>query len=340
MDKNNTFYVDAHEILGVLDKSVEQGMSLAPLLTDLGLSPQLLDDPRAKIDMEDCWRIITAHQNIIQEETHLMSTRPLKRGTTRFVFSNLTHCENLLDGLELLADTYNVLHGGNYNFVKKRGDAISFIVDDKDFHYSRKANSFVIEFALIRIHCALTCLVGREIKPLRICTKRKGIAHDKHHLNIFDCAVNFDHPHYELVYASDRGTLPFNKIDDIGLSSHLLADYLSIVRQRPKVLLEDVLVRKVIDKIMQGFQGQEEVALAIGMSVPTLRRKLKQQEVSFRELLDKVNSELAVNDLLDQVAPADVAEKLGYCDVRSFKRAFKRWFGVSPAAFLKKGSLQ
>ncbi len=335
MDNSNKFYIDVKDILGVLETSVEQGMSVQALLNDLDLSPQLLDNPHAVIDMEDCWRIITAHQNIIQEETHLMSTRPLKRGTTRFVFSNLIHASNLIEGLELLADSYNVVHGGNYNLVRKRGNTLSYIVDDKDFHYRDQANNFAIEFALIKIHCALTFLIGGELKPIKICTKRPRITHDNHHLNFFDCNVNFDHPHYELAYDVDQSSLPFRKVEDIDLSAHLLGNYLSIVKQQQKDIFENTLIKKVTNKIKQDLRNQEDVAAAIGMSVATLRRKLKSQGTNFRDLLDKVNSELAVNDLLDQIPPADVAEKLGYCDVRSFKRAFKRWHGQSPAAFLK-----
>ncbi len=340
LDRRKKFYVDVVDILSILEPSIEQGMSVPSLLEDLDLPMDLLDDPGKRIEMEDCWRIITAHQNIIQEESHLISTRPLKRGTTRLVFSHLTHCQNLHEGLELLADTYNVVHGGNYNFVRKRGNFLSYIVDDEEFHYRDHGNNFALEFALLKIHCALTFLVGRELKTIRMATKRERIIHDDHHLNFFDCNILFGHPSFELVYDSSESLAPFRQVDEIDLSAHLLDNYLSIAKRGRKDVFENTLVKKVISKIRQDMRSQEEVALAIGMSVPTLRRKLKLQGTSFRDLLDKVNSELAVNDLLDQIPPADVAEKLGYCDVRSFKRAFKRWHGKSPAAFLKQNSPQ
>lgn len=338
MDNHNKFYVDAQDIMSILEPSVERGICVQPLLQDLGLSPQLLDEPQARIELDDCWRIIAAHQNIIQEETHLMSTRPLKRGTTRFVFSNLIHCSTLMEGLDLLADTYNIVHGGNYNFVRKRGNIVSYIVDDKNFHYRDHANNFAIEFALIKIHCALTYLVGTELTPIKISTKRAKIVHDNNHLQFFDCNINFNHPIYELAYDNQQAQLPFRKVQEIDLSSHLLGNYLSIVRHRQRNIFENTLVKKVMNKMKQDIRNQEDVAALLGMSVPTLRRKLKSQGTSFRELRDKVNSELAVNDLLDQIAPADVAEKLGYCDVRSFKRAFQRWYGQSPAAYIKQNT--
>ena len=335
MDNNNKFHVDTKDILGILQTSVEQGFSIESLLEQLGLSPKLLDDPLASISLADSWRIISAHESLIQEETHLMSARPLKSGTTRLVFSNLSRCSNLKEGLEQLADTYNVVHGGNYNFVKKRGDTLSLIVDDKEFHYRQQANDFAIEFALIKIHCVLTYLIGGEIKPVKLCTKRAPMSSDAHHLGFFNCGINFGHSHYELSYSSSEYLRPFRPITELDISARLLDDYLAITVPYQPSMAGARLVNSVENAIKQGGRNQSTAAKSMGMSVPTLRRKLKFYGTNFRCLVDKVNSELAINDLRDRVPLDDIAEKLDFCDVRSFKRAFKRWHGISPAVFLE-----
>ena len=63
----------------------------------------------------------------------MMSARPLRRGTTRVVFSNLARCRTVLEGLEVIAETYNIAHGGDYNQVQKKGRSISYVVDDRNF---------------------------------------------------------------------------------------------------------------------------------------------------------------------------------------------------------------
>lgn len=335
MSKHNNYYIDTEDILGILEPSVEEGLSVEALLQSLNMPPDLLTAPNARVTLSDGWRIANAHQSVIQEETHLMSRRPLKRGTTRFVFSNLVRCKTLQDGLEMLADTYNIIHGGNYNFVKRRGNCLSYIVEDSEFHYREHANNFAIEFALIMIHCAITYMAGHRINPVKVCSKREQIAHQNHHLNVFSCNIHFGHPHYELAYDISAADTGFRPVEDIDLSVHLLEYCIAQADEHKSEIYETALIQRVSQQIEHGIHSQAEISVALGMSVATLRRKLKSQGTNFRTVLDKVSSELAVAALIDRRSVDDVAEQLGYCDIRSFKRAFKRWQGISPAAFLR-----
>lgn len=340
MNTLRPFCVEVKDVMSLMEKSIEQGMSIAQLLQDLDLPPHFLDNPNALIDMDDCWRIIVANQNAIHEESHLMSTRPLKRGTTRLVFSSLYHCQNLLEGLQILAETYNIIHGGDYNFVRKRGNNLSYIVDDRNFHYSVKPNPFAIEFALLKIHCAVSYLTGRQLKLVRMSSKRATLPTHHHHLHLFDTKLQVKQDYYELAYQSDQAMLPFRAKEGIDIAGNIYAHYLSMLQRRNRDVYNNTFIQEVMGKIKQGFtlQGtpsQEIIAGDIGMSAATLRRRLSDHGANFQQLLDKVNSELAVNHLHEQLPPADVAEKLGYSDVRSFKRAFKRWYGISPAAYVR-----
>ncbi len=338
MEASPAFSVEARDILGLMHKSIEQGVSVKALLADLGLPLDLLDDPATLVDMEDCWRLIAANQNAIHEESLLLSSRPLKRGTTRLILSNLNHCRDLKEGLESLAETYNVIHGGDYNFVRKWGNFLSYMVDDSDFHYRVQPNVFAIEFALLKIHCAVCCLAGRQLKLVRVATKRKQLpTHERHYLQLFNGKVLVDQPHYELVYSGEQAALPLQTDKGIDVSGNIYADYLSLWRDQ-QAIDDDHFVQKVMQYIrreaLRGVRSQELVAAAIGMSVATLRRKLESRDTNFRLLQDRVNNEIAVNCLCEQMPPVEVAEKLGYSDVRSFKRAFKRWHGLSPADYL------
>ena len=329
------YLVSAKDVLSILQASLDQGLSVESLLSDISLPKDLLTVPNAQIRMDDCWNIIAAHQNILHDETHLLSSRPLMRGTTKHIFSSLTNCSTLLEGLSMVADTYNVVHGGNYNAVRNRSTGLSFVVDDSDFHYRDSGNDFAIEFALLRIHCVLTYLIGQPLAIKKIATKRVPDAQDHHHLDVFNCAVQFNHRCYELVYESQEAQRPFRRVEKIELSAHLWNNYLSIVTQNDGAISTNGVANGVIDQLRNGYLLQKDIAGELCMSTATLRRKLKQERTTFRKLSDRVHRELAANDLMDRVPIEDVAEKFSYADVRSFKRAFVRWHGQSPASFIK-----
>ena len=65
-----------------------------------------------------------------------------------------------------------------------------------------------------------------------------------------------------------------------------------------------------------------------------MQRRLADEGVRFRELLNHVRFEVAV-ELLRDLKPSvsEIARRLGYDDSSNFARAFQRIAGVSPAAW-------
>ncbi len=74
------------------------------------------------------------------------------------------------------------------------------------------------------------------------------------------------------------------------------------------------------------------MAKSFGMSERTLRRKLVDEGLAFRELLDLVRQDLWALYFMEDKRPlGEVALLLGYSDLSAFTRAHKRWFGRAPS---------
>ena len=70
------------------------------------------------------------------------------------------------------------------------------------------------------------------------------------------------------------------------------------------------------------------------MSERTLRRRLAEEGLWFRGLLDEIREQLAEELLITGgLSVAEVAERLGYVEVSSLSQAFRRWKGVGPRAY-------
>ncbi|MDO9236672.1 MAG: AraC family transcriptional regulator ligand-binding domain-containing protein [Aquabacterium sp.] len=70
------------------------------------------------------------------------------------------------------------------------------------------------------------------------------------------------------------------------------------------------------------------------VSSRTLIRHLRDEGLTYQQLLDGVREELACWLLVQtQLSVEAIAERLGYMDTSNFSRTFRRWLGVSPRAF-------
>jgi AraC-like DNA-binding protein len=74
-----------------------------------------------------------------------------------------------------------------------------------------------------------------------------------------------------------------------------------------------------------------DTARALHMSARTLHRRLEQEGARFGEVLDEVRLDLARRLLTDQsLTLGEIAMRLGFADLATFSRAFKRWTGQPP----------
>ena len=75
------------------------------------------------------------------------------------------------------------------------------------------------------------------------------------------------------------------------------------------------------------------VARRMNLSERSLRRRLEAAALSFRELVDSVRHEHALELLVDsEVSLKEVSFLLGFSEPSAFSRAFRRWTGTSPRA--------
>jgi AraC-like DNA-binding protein len=81
-------------------------------------------------------------------------------------------------------------------------------------------------------------------------------------------------------------------------------------------------------------RDMKAVARAVGLSVRSLRRRLRQEGTSFADLADDTRATRAKLLLAeDGRAIEQAAYELGFSDPRAFQRAFKRWTGTTPSEF-------
>lgn len=86
--------------------------------------------------------------------------------------------------------------------------------------------------------------------------------------------------------------------------------------------------KKLWKMIPSGNFTVEVVAEELGVSVRTLQRKLQLENTTFKEVLQSAQKFMAIQYMREkQLSAEEIAFLVGYSEVSSFARAFKRWTG-------------
>lgn len=104
--------------------------------------------------------------------------------------------------------------------------------------------------------------------------------------------------------------------------------------ERPSAFRREV-EQRMEALLATGEVGIDRIAGDMGLSRQTLYRRLKDEGVTFEELLDRLRHRLALRYLKqDRLSVKAASYRLGFSDPAAFSRAFKRWTGASPRALL------
>ena len=93
-------------------------------------------------------------------------------------------------------------------------------------------------------------------------------------------------------------------------------------------------VRRLLLSQPAGAVTEEDVARAMFVSKRTLARRLQREGTGYRQIRENLLSELAARHLRESDLTVEaIAALLGYHDTANFRRAFRRWFNVTPSDF-------
>jgi len=92
--------------------------------------------------------------------------------------------------------------------------------------------------------------------------------------------------------------------------------------------------RLLIDLLPSGKADQELVSSRLNRSSSTLQRQLQGEGITYREVLESTQRNLAETYLREQKhSHAQIAYLLGFSEQSNFSRAFKRWTSMTPRQY-------
>ena len=152
--------VSFERIEPLLEQARAADLDIDELFKSLDLSPAEINaSVRDTISLADYYRIQNRLSILFGDETVHLSSRQLLQGSTDFVLQHVSDSKNLFETMQVIARSYNLLHGGEYNSVSKHRGLIEYVIDDRAFPYVANQPAeylyFSTECILIFLHCML-----------------------------------------------------------------------------------------------------------------------------------------------------------------------------------------
>lgn len=118
-------------------------------------------------------------------------------------------------------------------------------------------------------------------------------------------------------------------------------DVLDWLTPRPSVTLPLTLAERVAVTLARDLgttaPSIDQVAQSVALSKRSLHRQLAAEGTSYQRLLDGLRRDEALRQALDEERQFKaIAGAVGFSDQRGFRRAFKRWTGVTPQQFRRR----
>jgi AraC-like DNA-binding protein len=188
-------------------------------------------------------------------------------------------------------------------------------------------------FALL-LQALVESILGTALSDARFSFEFAAPAYTRVYADYFHSAVRFSQPDNQLQLPAELALTPNASGDP---HSYTLARELcqKLLNEAPGVAQSTTdRVRHLILSKPAGSVNEEDIASALFISKRTLARRLQREGSAYRDIREQLFAELAARHLRDtELTVEAIALLLGYHDAANFRRAFRRWYQLSPHEF-------
>jgi AraC-like DNA-binding protein len=173
-------------------------------------------------------------------------------------------------------------------------------------------------------------LTGQPFYPEKIYLLGSAPAHAHKYAEIAHCNVVFGADYNALVFTKAQLDIPIQTANTI--SQRLLTQQCetALKKVQSNTLLTD-RIREIISLYLDSSPSISFIAEKLRVSERTLRRRLNDEGINYRDLMQSVRLETAAYYLSStQMRIDQIADLLGYSETANFRKAFRAFTGQSP----------
>jgi AraC-like DNA-binding protein len=295
----------------------------ARLLRGLPVTLESLADPATRVPLRVCEAIVARGLELTREPAlgvHMgMAMRVSSHGFLGFAAMT---ANTVREALELAARFASTRTSALALALHVEGELASVAIEERTPLPGALREVLVLAL-VIGLWQLGNQLTGKQLEGIGEC----AFARPK--FAIPDARLRFDRPVHRLVFPASELELPLVTAD--AAAKRLASEQLE---RELAALAEAELVTRVRAAMRENLPTVVELAKQLKMSPRTLKRRLAELGTTFSALRDDQRRQRALLLLDDRsLSISEIAARLGYTELPNFTRAFKKWTGITPAAY-------
>jgi AraC-like DNA-binding protein len=310
----------------MLEVCARRGVGTVDLLKTANIDPASFDQFNARIPADKKNRIWDeAHKRTGNEHLGLCAAEIVPFGGYGVLDFLLFASSTLDEALKRTARFYRILNDRAELRLEKHKNVVLAELCKPDSSASPHMLGLSAEFSFAMMLLRFGSVSGKALKPEKVYFTHLPPHDTSHHRKLFRAPMLFGQDVNRLVFNKDFLNAPLPQSDP-ELAETLELHAGRILKRLPA---ENDIAMQVSDvlraRLCGGDVSLKATAKALAMSERNLQRTLCGQAVTYRELLDKLRYELALDYIAQQVEASEITRRLGFSETSTFYRAFQRW---------------
>lgn len=318
-------------VLAIVRAMEADGVDVDAILQELGMDPALLQGGYSRYSQEQVSRLWRRAIELTGDiDFGLKVAAQVRPGTFHAVGYAMSCSATLARALHRFAFGCRVISDSATAVLTERGDTSRL-----EFYFDTGGAPPIyqtVETVIASVVSFLRWIINEPIAPLAVHHRHPNSGPSGNYARFLGCAVLHGQAHDCVVFRkSDLQRLILSGDEELAaLFDGVVKRYLEQrMAGRFAVRVRDNLIAQ----LQHGPPSKAVTARMLRMSERTLLRRLKSEGTSFRDVVNQLRQELALQYLQrGEMTISEIAYRLGFSDEGAFSRAFKRWTGRRPSA--------
>jgi AraC-like DNA-binding protein len=308
-----------------------RGLDLTDALRDAQITDELLGQDATRVTPAQANRLIQAMWVATDDELFGAGPRPVPRGTFKMMTLGLIHAPDLRTAIARYVEFSNIATGFEAVGLDV-GETSTRLYLDPTGH--TQTDQLLVDVLMAVFHRFSGWLIGERISLDSVDLPGAAPAHAAEYLLIYGVAPAFETRRAAITFSSRYLRAPVIRSE---------GDLMEFIRTSPNDLLfrqdyqptTSSRVRRMIERRKADEAVTvDDVAKRLTVSAQHLRRLLRDEGTSFREIKEEILRDEAIASLIrGGETVEEISERLGFSEPSAFRRAFRRWTGNPPGSY-------